>query len=320
VARGGSSFGISGAFVLLRPLTMLVLALLWLVAAAREASAAVREYASDTTVYADGQFRHLATVSVDATQGNKFLVQARMQAESADVRMLAAMRLLCEPDDRQLRTTQNMYAGQDLAIIRGRYIFEAPNTGTFDCHLHVKSQLPSGLTTRSTFKVEGSGTWISTTPQPSWAKHGYQNEERLITPYRSRYLLGMDFTAPAGVNSFHATGDVELTNCYNSYHICRTDPANGNRSMVGTRLLVMQQAVAGGYCRVTRWPSSGLDEINVSWAVHHKKNYHRLHGIQVDNDPGCTRNFRIKVYARHLAGNDMMVEVAPWSNVFVHAD
>jgi len=87
--------------------------------------------------------------------------------------------------------------------------------------------------------------------------------------------------------------------------------------VVGSRLQVMQRATGGGYCNVTSWPASGLDRTDVSWGVHHKKNYHRV-AVTVSNASGCTRSFRIKTYVRWLAGNDMMIERWPYSNVYVH--
>jgi hypothetical protein len=130
------------AFIASLPLGFVVA----IMSAGEAAAADTRQYASNTTVYADGRVRGLAAVSVTAAQGDKYYINARMQNEDATARMLAELRLRCQLSSRELFTTQNMYRGQDLLVLRGRYIFEAPTSGRYDCRLEVRLLLPGGLT------------------------------------------------------------------------------------------------------------------------------------------------------------------------------
>jgi hypothetical protein len=281
--------------------------------------AADTTHANDQLIHADHTLHTLATVTVNAERGQRLHVTGRLQAHDAQARMLSEIRLRCTSDSSgDLWTTQNMSRGQARAVLTARYLFTAPSSGSYDCELLARSFIPGGGGNRdAAFRVEGDGTYLRVDPVAAWARHRFQASERLVTPRRAYDVTVMDFTAPAGVDRFTATADVELTNCYGPARICNTDPVNGNRSVVGSRLQVMQRAANGGYCRVTSWPASGLDRTSVSWGVHHKKNYHRVQ-VNVSEEARCTRSFRVKTYVRWLAGNDMMVERAPYSNVYVH--
>jgi hypothetical protein len=303
------------AFVASLPLGVIIAIL-----SAGEAGAAdTRRYASNKTVYADGRVRELAAISVTAVQGDKYYINARMQNEDATARMLAELRLRCTSSSVDLYTTENMSSGQDLLVLRGRYIFRAPANDTYACRLQVRSQIPGGHNDpNAKFLVRGSGTFIAVSVrQPPWVKHRYQDTAKLIRTNRAKDVAAMSFAAPSDITDFSATADVEMTNCYNDGRLCDTSPRNSKSAVVGSRLMVMQRAVGGGFCRTTRWPSSGLDRTTITRDEHHEKNYHRVSGVRVSSDPSCTRDFRIKVYTKVLSGNDVMIEAKPYSNVFV---
>jgi hypothetical protein len=277
------------------------------------------DYAADQPIYADSKLRALAAVKIAAGVGGKFHVQARLEAHDATARMLAEIRLRCTTDSPgDLWTTQNLTAGQDVGVLHARFLFTAPLDGSYTCELLTRSLIPGGSTNLgASYQVEGDGTYLRVDPAAAWAQGELQPTEALVTRTRAWDVTVMDFIAPDAIERFTATADVEVTNCYGPSKGCETEPVNRDRSLVGSRLLVMQRAAGGGYCAVTSWPASGLDNHNVSWAVHHKKNYHRA-AVAVSTAPGCLRSFRIKTYVRWLAGNDMLVERAPYSNVYVH--
>jgi hypothetical protein len=168
------------------------------------------------------------------------------------------------------------------------------------------------------YTVDGANTYLSVSgKQPSWVKGKYQDKQRLIRSGGAKDLVVMNFTAPDNVSMFSATADVEMTDCYNCGQLCDTVPSNRLRSVVGTRLQVHQFDRSGGCCKITRWPESGYKRTTITWAEHHKKAYHRVGNVPVSNSANCTRNFRIKVYTKVLSGNDLMIEMKPYSNAFV---
>lgn len=300
------------------------LAVVLVLAIAGPASAQTgRRYASDTVVATDKTFHPLASVRISASKGDKFYVMARLQTKSARQapkhRMLVALLLGCADGLVELRSTQNIDHGRQVLVHRGRYLFEAPHDGVFECKLQARG-LVHGQQSKppASFTVDGANTYIAVSGrQPSWLRHAYQNSQQLIRTGAAKDIGAMSFTAPKDVTSFSATADVEMTDCYNSGHVCETVPSNRLSSIVGTRLLVMQKGRSGGYCKVTRWPRSGFRRSVVTWAQHHKKTYHRVADVPVSNDANCTRGFRIKVYTKVLSGNDLMIEAKPYTNTFV---
>jgi hypothetical protein len=178
----------------------------------------------------------------------------------------------------------------------------------------VRVAYPSALRPRADLLLRGSQTWLRVGRAPDWAKHKYQEHERVIRRNRPWDLATMYWTAPEGQNRFDLVGDIEYTNCYNTYHACNTTPGNGNQSVVQSRLQALQLGADGGVCRTTSTPYSRLV---VSWAVHHRKQSHRLDNIPVSGAAGCSRRFRLKVHTRWVSGNPMMTELRPWSNLYV---
>jgi len=302
----------------------IAVALMLVLASAAPASAQTgQQHATDTVVATNGAFHPLASVQIDANKGDRFYVMARLQTRSArqapSHRMLVALLLGCADDTVEVRSTQNIDYGQQVLVHRGRYVFVAPRDGVFECRLQSRGLVHGAQSNPpAQFTIDGANTYIAVSGrQPAWATNRYQGSQRLIRTGRARDISAMAFTAPAGVTRFTATGDVEVTDCYNSGHVCDTVPSNRMSSVVGTRLLVMQRDGNGGYCRITRQPSSGFNRSVVTWAQHHKKIYHRLVDVPVSNSANCTRDFRIKVLTKVLSGNDLMIERKPYTNTFV---
>jgi hypothetical protein len=269
------------------------------------------------------RFCRVRQVAVTAQAGDKLHVQSRLVLDDMEQRLLLEHVLRCDLETgHTIRTTQNSYAGQDRAMLHARYIWTAPADGGYVCELLTRVAYPAAVTGPADVHVRTGESTLTVQPAPDWAAHKFQDSERIIGPQQWD-LLAMYWTAPNGLAAFDVTGDVELTNCYGPYQgsnrtdgvACTTSPSNGNSSTVETRVQALQIATDGSYCRTT---SSPMDRITISWAVHHKKNYGRLTGIPVSTAAGCTRRFRLKVFARHVAGNPSLVEVRPYSNLYVH--
>lgn len=282
-----------------------------------------RHYARDTVVVANGRHYPLVSVTINANQGDKFYVKARMQTQSARQnrthRMLGALLLGCTEGTRELLTTKNFNYGQQKLTHVGRYIFQAPRDGTFTCKLRARGMIHGEQSNPpARYVVDGPTTYISVSgTQPAWVTHRYQMNQRLIRTGVARDVMVTTFTAPSGVSRFSVTADVEMTNCYNDGQACDTSPMNGRGSTVGSQLIVMQKNRSGGYCRTTKWPASGLKRTTVTFQEHHEKAYHRIENVPVSTNASCTRSFRIKVYTRVLSGNDLLIEAKPYTNLFV---
>jgi hypothetical protein len=280
------------------------------------------QYARDTVVVANGDFYGLASVTIEANAGDKFYVNSRMQTKAARQspthHMLVLLALGCDGGV-DLLTTQNIDYGQKVLRHTGRYIFQAPRDGVFECRLRARGMIHGQQSSPpAQYTVDGANTFISVSgTQPTWVKHRYQDRQRLIRTGGSRDLLAMSFTAPNDVSRFSATADIEMTNCYNGGYLCDTVPSNRLSSVVETRLFVMQRSVNGGYCRITRWPASGLKRTTITREQHHKKSYHRVTDVPVSTASNCTRNFQVKVYTRVRSGNDLLIESKPYTNAFV---
>jgi len=137
-------------------------------------------HARDQLIHADHTLHTLATVSVDAQQGQTFHVTGRLQAHDAPARMLAEIRLRCTRDTSgDLWTTQNMYRGQERAVLTARYLFTAPSAGGYDCALLARSLIPGNNSDpNAAFRVEGDGTYLRVDPVAAWARHRFQDSER----------------------------------------------------------------------------------------------------------------------------------------------
>jgi hypothetical protein len=282
-----------------------------------------RHHAEDTVVVTDGTIYPLVSVRIRASKGDTFYVNARLQTRSARQdpthRMLVALLLGCADGVVEVRSTQNIDYGTNVLAHKGRYLFTAPHDGEFECRLQSRGGIHGQQSSPpARFTVDGANTYISVSgTQPAWVRHRYVGGQRLVRTGTARDLVPLSFTAPVGVSRFSVTADIEMTNCYNAGYLCDTIPRNFKSSTAGTRLVVMQKARNGGYCRTHAWPASGPRRTKVTWAEHHQKTYHRMNDIPVSAAARCTRSFRIKVYTRVLSGNDMLIEAAPYTNAFV---
>lgn len=300
-----------------------LVAVLLVAAAAPAAAQTGRHHAADTVVETDGTFHPLASVRITADEGDRFYVAARMQTKSATQgpthNMLVALLLGCADGLPELRSTQNIHYGQDVLTHQGRYLFTAPHDGVFECRLQARGGIHGPQSDPpARFTVDGAHSYLAVSGrQPSWARQTYQGQQRLIRSGRERNIANLAFTAPDDVARFSATADIEMTNCYNDGYLCDTVPGNKLPSVVRTRLLVMQKDRGGGYCRVTRWPASGPKTTVITRRQHHKKAYHRVADVPVSTRASCTRDFRVAVHTRVVSGNDLMIEMGPYTNTFV---
>jgi hypothetical protein len=133
----------------------------------------------------------------------------------------------------------------------------------------------------------------------------------LLRPGARRDITPAAWTAPAGDRSVTVAGDLKVTACTSvggsrengSPYLCaasRVKPA-GARMLVS--LVAQQRATRGGYCRVV---TLSTRTVRVVRAVHHAMVTQRG-TFTLSTARGCTRTVRVKLYARVLAGADVVI-------------
>jgi hypothetical protein len=266
----------------------------------------------------------LTDLSVNLTANETRYIFSRVQLDQASTRIYVRQMIECLNSSGSVvngsaRTWQNILPGQTL-VLTSRQLFTAPVAGTYRCRTRFKAYIPGGAADdRQRVRVVGNpGTYLSVDDNPEpFAAQSFQAADVKIAVGSSADVAVLNWTAPAGVTTFVATADTELTNCYSGGPPpCTTSPSNTLSSVVDSRLQVMQRNDSGGYCKITNWPSSGYDRTTITRDEHHEKNYHRV-TASLSNASGCTRNFRIKVFARTVSGNPVNVDNAGFTNTFV---
>jgi hypothetical protein len=265
-------------------------------------------------IAATGQVHVLDTEQL-AEGSEPAVVHARLETTDATRRLLVELRVQCD-SGQSVWTTQNMGAGQGRTVLNARALLDADS----QCQLQVRALMPGfpGGDPDASFAVASA--------QLTATRGGYasRRQSTQVLPVGGAVdTLKLSWTAPDDVQNFRVTADAQLTNCYGPARDCTTEPVNTGDSVVDTRLIVSQRAENGAYCAVTHWPAQGMDRTTVTWTEHHQKNYHRV-PVHVSDDPGCTRSFLIKVHARHVHGNEALIEGPStgidgyYSTLFVH--
>lgn len=281
-----------------------------------------RAYITDNVVDDDGDHEVLADLNITASDGDKIAFYSRFVVTDSTHRLLLELHVNCTstPSTNPASATTRNFAPNGSGLMINRFVWEVPSTGTHNCKLVGRSTVPGGSSVGGQVTLDASDSYFEYVAAPSWAtqrEYGLTNDV-LIEPGEAADLGAFYWTAPSGVNSFRAVGDVHLTNCYDSNGLCDTSPSNTGSATAGTKLQVMQLATGGGYCNITNYPSSGEQTTTIDRTVHHLKAYHRTN-VNVSTASNCTREFRIKVYTRHVSGNDLHAHIeGVYSQFFVY--
>ena len=266
----------------------------------------------------------LTSLSVSLAANETRYIFSRVQLDRPSTRIYVKQMVECLNSSGTVingsaRTWQNIMPAQTL-VLTSRQLFTAPTAGTYLCRTRFKTYVPGGAADpNQNVRVVGNpGTYLSLDDNPEpFAAQSFQVADVKIAAGASADVAVLNWTAPSGVTNFIATADTELTNCYSaSPPPCTTSPSNTRSSVMDSRLQVMQRDNSGGYCKITNWPTSGYDRTTITRDEHHEKNYHRVPAT-ISNASGCTRNFRIKVFARTVSGNPVNVDNGGFTNTFV---
>lgn len=203
----------------------------------------------------------------------------------------------------RLVSGQNVLAGTTTQILT-RGMIKAPTTGALTCALKAIFIDHSGSSGAQSIRVETSTYVEDVFDTLTSSAQTYQSARTRVDS--SYYAAPVTFTAPAGVTSIQAIGDVNVTTCYgtNPEPLCVGGRLTGGHAYVGTQLVVNQLNTGGAVCRTTT--NGPLAGVTVSNTVHHFKinTWHTA----VPVDPACTsRNFQASTRVTANAGAESII-------------
>ncbi|MEV6965150.1 hypothetical protein AB0M47_08520 [Hamadaea sp. NPDC051192] len=168
----------------------------------------------------------------------------------------------------RLVSGQNVLAGTTTTILT-RGMITAPASGDLTCSLEAIFIDHSATSGAQSIRVEAS-TYVEDVfgVLPASAQTYQPARTRVDSGY---YAAPVTFTAPAGVTSIQAIGDVNVTTCYGTKPeaLCVGGRLTGGFAYVGTQLVVHQLNQDGSVCNTTT--NGALAGVTVSNTVHHFK-------------------------------------------------
>ncbi|NUR50759.1 MAG: hypothetical protein HOV71_21735 [Hamadaea sp.] len=168
----------------------------------------------------------------------------------------------------RLVSGQNVLTGTTTTILT-RGMITAPASGNLTCSLEAIFIDHSASTGTRTIRVEASTYLEDVFGVLAASAQTYQpSRVRVDSGY---YAAPVTFTAPAGVTSIQAIGDVNVTTCYGTRPetLCVGGRLTGGYAYVGTQLVVHQLNQDGSVCNTTT--NGALAGVTVSNTVHHFK-------------------------------------------------
>lgn len=164
---------------------------------------------------------------------------------------------------------QNVLANTTTTILTRGMVTAPTSSGALTCALKAIFIDHSGSDDPESIRVESSTYVEDVFGELSAAGQTWQSPvTRVDTSY---YAAPVTFTAPAGVSTIQAIGDVNVTTCYGSRPepLCVGGRTSGNHAYVGSQLVVHQLNSNGSVCRTTT--NGELKGVTVTNTVHHFK-------------------------------------------------
>lgn len=300
--------------------------------------------ALDRSVYAHG--RELVRLSpVVLASGESRLLTGQLQARSSSSRNVEQQAgISCDgTTGGTVRTSRNnegrdkrYSTGAGVLSISVRYLFTAPDAGTYTCRLW-------GLASNDSLTaLGGKRTWleISTTGERraiQWTQGPCDSRGRVsktsddlsdsecvyVVPARARQrgtrypdrayaLVDSNARADLLARAIDVIGDVELTTCYSGTGSCLANVARYGTwrapTVVETRLEVFQLDPLGHSCgAVTYSGSRKFMRTNIGPDAHHFKVHHRVsHAVSVI--PPCTGRALVRLAVRVISGSPVKID------------
>jgi hypothetical protein len=259
------------------------------------------------------------------------LLKMVMPSTASDVMLVSRHAISCAPaastaTDNQIFGVQNVLRGGSIRMTP-RYIFIAAEPGDYHCWMRISTGRPRPTATNqtsNTLRVDWDSYLEATTPIHSSSAQGFApNEPSPVFGDGKAYDAAvLNWTAPADVSTIAVSGDAYLTTCTSvpgsldplldpgidpvtGLHLCTN--INKAGTTVITRLVVGQRNTAGtGYCQLIHVPSASGRRTLITRDVHHVVLF-QSSAVTISTAPDCSRDFRIKVYVKHVSGADLIV-------------
>lgn len=246
----------------------------------------------------------------------------------ADPLMMAGVSVSCAGTTQGIGNTQNVLRGQTLTLTP-QVLVTAQTTGDVNCTVAVVARRARKTgTAAATYLVVQTGSSLQVSDAPVHTGSGQfyapTTTSTFIDPPGEAYdAAPLEWHAPDGVTSFDAVGAIKLTACTatggsddpydvpDGGDLCKSPRTviPGGSSDVRVVFSVWQRGEAAGtYCNQLTIPA--MLNVHISDDVHHKMVYGQG---RVDvltsgaSGQSCSRDFRIKIYVKHLAGASVMV-------------
>ena len=261
------------------------------------------------------------------------LLKMVMPSTASDVMLVSRHTIYCAPAgstaiDNRIFGVQNVLRGGSIRMTP-RYIFTAAEPGDYHCWMGISTGRPRPTATNQTsniLKVDRGSYLEATTAIHSSSAQGFApNEPSPVFGDGKAYDAAvLSWTAPADVSTIAVSGDAYLTTCtavggswdplldlvidpVTGQHLCSRTDVNKVGTRVITRLVVGQRNTADtGYCQLTHFPSASGRRTLITRDVHHVVLF-QSGAVTISTSPDCSRDFKIKVYVKHVSGAKLIV-------------
>ena len=259
------------------------------------------------------------------------LLKMVMPSTASDVMLVSRHTIFCAPAgstaiDNQIFGVRNVLRGGSIRMTP-RYIFTAAEPGDYHCWMGISTGRPRPTTTNQTsniLRVDWGSYLEATTAIHSSSAQGFAPKEPspVFGDGKAYDAAVLNWTAPADVSTIAVSGDAYITTCTSipgsldplldpvvdpvtGQHLCTE--INKAGTTVNTRLVVGQRNTAGtGYCQLTYSPSASGRRTLITKDVHHVVLFQSA-AVTISTAPDCSRDFKIKVYVKHVSGADLIV-------------
>jgi len=274
--------------------------------AAPHASAVVTQNVSPRAIYDNNVDVQLASVTFTAYASWDYLITGKLVVDGATTRLLVGTRVSCSGTVGS-QTSRNIISSDPATTTYARYLLD-PAAGSVTCTFVVHS-LPPGYTPDGADHFDVlSGSYLQVLPVSNDAAMAYQSPDQYLTNGQAYDANVLSYTAPPYAESVHAIGDVSVTNCITGDNpaVC-VDGPNQVDAVIKVKFQILQWNVAhDGYCKQTNVPSSGYQNVTITWEAHHTKISQEATAT-ISTAADCSRQFRIKTYVGSVSGNAVAI-------------
>lgn len=231
------------------------------------------------------------------------IVVGNGRADGNPSRIAIGQRIVCLPVGGsaaagQIANSRNLLNDLAYETLLVRFLFIAPATGDYDCHLraYINDGLANGAET-ARLSSGFLGDIRGTIPAGTYAQIVNGSADTVLRDGAGAQLHAVTYTPPAGTTSFQVTGDIYVSSCYrtptSTPGTCGEGdwPLSPGNSRVYSRVVATPSSTAPGCVSV----ASPARTVSVSASVHHLRIPHQ--STVTLPATGCG-SWRLNLYAR----------------------